>query len=690
MKSIKLKLITMFTLIILAVVLAIGITTVTIQSRSLLADTRSNLEAMAQAQAQTIAVQIQSELRYIDALAQNSITTDASIATQEKTAFYQSEAQRMGYELFAYADLSGAATLFDGNMTPNMVADRPFFQTAKAGTAAISDLMFSKVDDKPVIVVAAPVRAQGRVAGVLYGRMDGLMLSRICEGITYKNTGTAYIVNQQGTTVGHRDTQLVLDEDNDIENAKTNSAVEALGALTEKMIAGGSGYGEYSYKGVDKIAGYAPVAGTPWIMILTVERSEILQDVAALVKTLMLMCLAITLVGIAATYFVSAQIANPIKKITTAAQQIAQGNFDVALAVKSRDEIGRLAQAFGLTIGQLVNYQGYIDEISQTLLAVSQGDLTVSPQRDYTGQFKQLKDNLEAMLENLNVTMMRINQSASEVDSGADQVSTGAQALSQGATEQASAIQELSASLEEVTAQIRQNAENAKQAHGKTDFAGAELRSSNDKMRETVAAMAQIAEKSNEISKIIKVIDDIAFQTNILALNAAVEAARAGEAGKGFAVVADEVRNLAGKSAQAAKNTTALIEETMAAVHNGSSLSAATAKSLAQSAQETQAAIALIDKIALATQEQATAIVQINLGVEQISSVVQTNAATAQQSAAASEELSSQSNLLEGLITRFKLRDMDIDAPQQEDPAAQAESAQGAAPVTTGGSGKYF
>lgn len=676
MKSVKLKLIVMFTLVILVVVSALGITTITFESKNLLADARYNLETLAQAHAQNVATQIQAEMRYVDALAQNSMITDSTVSIAEKSNFFRTEAERMNYELFAYTDLNGKATLLDGSMGTNDVSDRAFFQQAKAGELACSDLMFSKLDGEPVVIFAAPVRVNNRVVGVLYGRKDGLMLSDISGSIGYKNTGYGYVMNDQTTIVGHKDTDMVLTQYNIAQQAQADSALIPLSDFSTRMIEqGGTGSGDYYFKGVDKIAGYAPIAGSPWIMVLTAERSEVLEEVAALSQLLLLLCLVILVLGVAATYFVSAQIANPIKKITGVAKQIADGNFNVSLAVKSKDEIGQLAQAFGLTIDQLVNYQGYIDEISASLLAVSQGDLTVELQREYTGQFEKLKENMQAMLGNLNATMTRISESALQVDSGSDQVSTGAQALSQGATEQASAIEELSASLEEVTAQIKQNAENAKMAHGKADFAGEELRSSNEKMKETVAAMAQIADKSAEISKIIKVIDDIAFQTNILALNAAVEAARAGEAGKGFAVVADEVRNLAGKSAEAAKSTTVLIEETIAAVKNGSNTSEATAKSLAQSAQETQAAIALIDKIAQATQEQATAIVQINQGVEQISSVVQTNAATAQQSAAASEELSSQADLLEGLIARFKLKNgkaadaIDFELPQGEESA---------------------
>lgn len=657
MKSLRLKLIVIFTLVIFVIVSALGITITTIEGNNLLEDANYNLEAMAQVQAQNIATQLQSELRYIDALAQNVMITDSTVTVIDKATYYKAEAERMNYVLFAYADLTGKAILLDGTMGTNNVADREFFQKAKAGEVNYSDLMFSKLDGKPVVVFAAPVRVNNRIVGVLYGRKDGLILCDISKDITYKETGYAYIINNLGTTVGHRNNDLVLAEDNDIENAKTDPSVQALGVFTEKMIAGGSGYGAYSYGGVDKVAGYAPIEGSPWIMVLTMQRSEVLKRVMTLAQVLLVLCLVILAAGIVVIYIVSSRIATPIKNITAAAQQIADGDFNVSLSIKSKDEIGHLAQAFGLTIKQLVNYQGYIDEISESLLSVSQGDLTIELKREYTGQFKKLKDNLEAMLENLNATMTKINEAAAQVDSGSDQVSNGAQALSQGATEQASAIQELSASLEEVTAQIKHNAENTQKAHEKADSAGRELRSSNDKMKDTVAAMAQIAQKSAEISKIIKVIDDIAFQTNILALNAAVEAARAGEAGKGFAVVADEVRNLAGKSAAAAKDTTVLIEETIAAVRNGSNTSASTAKSLEESAQETQDAIALIDKIAHATQDQASAIVQISQGVEQISSVVQTNAATAQESAAASEELTSQSNLLETLIAKFKVRD---------------------------------
>ncbi|MEA4987163.1 MAG: methyl-accepting chemotaxis protein [Anaerovorax sp.] len=657
MKSLKIRLVVIFTIVILILTSFLGLLSIRTVSKNIITDTHEDLKEIAKQEASYIQARRDSELKYVDALAQNSILTNPSIPIEQKISFFEAEAKRTGYLAFAFADKSGNSTVFNSKRETTNIANRDYFQSAIKGQLAASDLIISSATGELVIIFAAPVSRNGETIGILYGRKDGTFLNDIASEAKYKETGYCYMINNDGVTIAEKDIELVLRQENVIEDAKNDSSLQALADLTKNyMLKREVGSGSYSYDGENLVSGFAPIDGSPWIVVMEIQEHEVLKEVNALRNLLLILCLAAIIAGAIITYFVSNKISKPIKKVTVAAQEIANGNFDVTLTVNTKDEVGQLANAFNLTIQQLLNYQGYIDEISDALSKVSQGDLMIELQRDYVGQFIKLKENMQSLLLNLNATFLQMNQSADQVASGSEQVANGAQALSQGATEQASSIEELSASISEITSEIQQNADNAKTASGMAELAGKELNKSNDDMKHMLEAMNEITLKSNEISKIIKVIDDIAFQTNILALNAAVEAARAGAAGKGFAVVADEVRNLAGKSAEAAKSTTTLIEETILAVENGSAIAERTAHSLESSEQVAKEAVGIIDTIAQASNQQASSISQVNLGVEQISAVVQTNAATAEESAAASEELSSQSNLLKGLISKFKLK----------------------------------
>lgn len=351
--------------------------------------------------------------------------------------------------------------------------------------------------------------------------------------------------------------------------------------------------------------------------------------------------------------YVVRSIKRPIKEVETAMKKLSSGDLSVDVKYISKDELGVLADSVRTMVKEL---SGYISNIAYITGEISEGNMTISIDTDYQNDFAPIKKSMEQIIVSLNDTLLQISTASHQVAAGSEQMSAGAQALSQGATEQASSIEELAASITEVSEMIRQNASHAQQASNNMDETTLGIEHGDQQMQNLVVAMNEIERTSGEIERIIKTIDDIAFQTNILSLNAAVEAARAGEAGKGFAVVADEVRNLASKSAEAAKETTVLIQSTLAAIKNGSAMVTETGKSLDQISDKAQIVNELVKKIAEASDTQASSIQQINVGINQISSVVQTNSATAEESAASSEELSAQAETLKTLVSHFKLK----------------------------------
>lgn len=388
-----------------------------------------------------------------------------------------------------------------------------------------------------------------------------------------------------------------------------------------------------------------------------VDRNSEEANTAAITSIILLIALSAVslLFAILICLYIVRSITAPIKQIEKAATQMSQGDFDITIDYVSRDEFGMLSNRIRNlteTIKAVIQDESYLlGEIANNNF-----DVRTKVEEKYIGEFRNIINSLRKLTVDLSATMLQINQSSDQVASGADQVSSGSQALSQGATEQASSVEELAATITEISNKIKLTAENAKNAKDRTNDASTGISLCDQQMEQLTAAMAEISETSGQISKIIKTIEDIAFQTNILALNAAVEAARAGTAGKGFAVVADEVRSLASKSAEAAKNTTLLIESTVTAISRGTALADQTAASLQEVVVSAQSVSEIVDNIADAANEQAGSIAQVTQGVDQISNVVQTNSATAEESAAASEELSGQAAILKELVGKFVLR----------------------------------
>ena len=346
---------------------------------------------------------------------------------------------------------------------------------------------------------------------------------------------------------------------------------------------------------------------------------------------------------------------SPLGKLAEESDKLAEGNFDIKVSYAQEDEIGRLVKSFNNIVKRLTYV---VSDLQAKLGAFAQGDFATEIKEDenYKGDFRPILNSLQEISTSLNSTLKNVHTSSSEVSSSAEQVSSMAQRISEGTTKQASSIAELSKTMEDITEQIRHTTKQAEKAQQLGVVSGSHVETSNQKMTDMQGAMEEITEKSKEISKIIKTIDDIAFQTNILSLNAAIEAARAGEAGKGFAVVADEVGNLAKKSQEAAQNTSLLIEETIGAVQKGAKFTEETAEALHSVSESTNQVNDLIGEISKASEEESAGVSRLSDGLQEISAVVQENSATAEESAATAEELSAQANLMNDLVDKFKVR----------------------------------
>lgn len=363
--------------------------------------------------------------------------------------------------------------------------------------------------------------------------------------------------------------------------------------------------------------------------------------------------LSAVVISIFVTKIIYNALTRPMNIILSAASSIASGQLDYELDYKSENEFGTLAECFTEMQAYL---KSVVYDIDYVLEEMQKGNFGVSAQTEYIGDFHPIKKSIEDITIQLSKTLEQINQSADQVFLGASNMSEASQNLGEGAADQSAAVEELAATLGNVSEQITSNAENAAEANSKVESINSRIMENSTQMDRVKEAMTNISDKSNEIGQIIHTIEDIAAQTNLLSLNASIEAARAGEAGKGFAVVADEVKSLAEQSAQAAKDTTKLIESCLAAIEKGMSVAGKAADSLVETARETTAVTQSVAEISEVSKDQANALEQLMEGVDQISGVAENNSAMAEETAAASEELSVQSRTLKELVGVFKLR----------------------------------
>lgn len=521
-----------------------------------------------------------------------------------------------------------------------------YYKSITDGIVTITEPFVDVYTGNMIIAITAPTIVDGKNVGLTAVDIELEKLTKIISEYELGKTGYFMLVSDNNIVVAHKDEDNITKSIKDI-NISEN-LINNINTKNNETI-------EYAYNGEKFVGNINLIGDTDWKIISAMPINEFSSSVRQITTTILIVYLLSIILLLSVMYVIIVKTTNPIKDITEITNELAKGQLDVSINVKSNDEIGKLAISIESLTSRLKSYITYINESVDVLDELANGNLLIEFKHDYNGEFVKLKSAMINVSDTFKKTIGKIQESSESINMNAEHVSLGAQTLAQGTTEQASAIEELSAEINEIYATIVNNAKHAENAGKKAMEASKEVEMGNVHMRDMLIAIDEISNSSSEIGKIIKVIDDIAFQTNILSLNAAVEAARAGSAGKGFAVVADEVRNLAQKSAEAAKQTNTLIEKSINAINKGTILADEAGKSIGGIVSKTNETNILINEIVSASSQQTVSVNQIKSGIEQISSVVQENASTAESSAANSEELSKQSQVLNDLVNKFKL-----------------------------------
>lgn len=628
MKSIKTKIIIYFSIITIIICGIFGVVSYYKSSTSIINSTKDDFTLIAKQASIMLTSELGMEFEIIELIASRSVITNPSISVKDKVEALRTNQQIQGYINMDYVDLNGNAVATTGK--PINLSDRDYFKNAKNGMTSMSELLVSKQDNTIIIAFAAPVKYEGKVIGVVVGIRDGRALSGMVKDISFGKTGYAYIIDQNGIIIGHKDEKLVTEKYNLLEASKQNKNYEELTKLTQKMINKESGTGEYYFNGANKVLGYAPVEGTNWSIAVTSDHSEILSELTGLKLNLLIISIIIIAVALILVYIIGRQIAVPIILASKQAMIISTGDFTNELPEKflnRKDEIGKLAQALN--------------------------EIMVS--------FKQLIKNIHDSSKSVVESSKELTATAEQISLASQQVSKTIEEISKGASEQANDTEKGASTVSELGDYIEKNnshvlnLDSTSQEVARLVDEGLkiidDLSSKSDESGHSVKEVYNNVIITNESAEFIgqasQVISSIAEQTNLLALNAAIEAARVGEAGRGFAVVAEEIRKLAEQSTASTKT----IDDALSKLQSNSRGSVEAIKNVLTIIENQVESVKTSEKkykeIAMAIKNSENAVVELNNSTKELEvrknniiNIMQNLSAIAEENAASTEEVS--------------------------------------------------
>ncbi len=655
-KSIKTKMIQSLAILVTASLIIIGGVTIYFNYDSTMELADDSMDEIGELAAEIVQMKISNFKEVIESVGKEYILFAESVPNDRVKASLEDKVSNFGYQ---FGDIIGTDGISDIDNKTNY-SGKAFFEQALKGEICISEPDMNE-SGTLISYLLGPIWKDGVKGGtvervICFAPKSGY-LNQIVKEIKVSEDGTAYILNKNGVTIAHNDAEKVKNKENTIEMAKSDSSLSDLAELEKKMINGESGFGSYSYGGQSKILSYNPIPGTDgWSVAVVAPLSSFMQGTyEGIFVTVILIIIAVLLIVFIAYRLISL-FTNPILVCSKRLDKLSEGDLTSAIPdIKSGDEVELLARSSKVLIEGI---NKMIKDIEYLLGAMADGnfDIRTRAEDSYVGDFASILRAIRVINRGLSGTIKNVAVTAEQVYSGAQQVADGAESLSQGTTEQAASIEELAATINDIFVNVEKNRDNASLASEKATSVLNEIDKSNADMKEMLKAMDDINKSSHEVEEIIKVIEDIAFQTNILSLNAAVEAARAGEEGKGFMVVANEVRELASKSSEASKDSAERVIASLKSVENGKKIAMRTAEILFKTVENVDEAVKSMHKISQACDEQYVQVKQINEGADQISSVVQTNSATSEESAAISQELSGHAEDLRNTVGRFNLR----------------------------------